>query len=70
MLPNQARLRREATDERRRAIKSTLELQRASRLLEHKQMDTKALKSALKNRDNQLAASGERIKELEAALSR
>ena len=65
-----ARLRREATEERRRAIKSTLELQKASRLLEHKQNDTKALKSALKNRDSQLAATGERIKELEDALAR
>ena len=49
---------------------SEVELQRTSRLLEHKQLDTKALKSALKNRDSQLAATGERIRELEEALSR
>lgn len=46
-----------------------IELKKASRLLEHKKLDGKALRSALKNRDNQLAAAGERIKELEGALA-
>ena len=41
---------------------SEIELKKASRLLEHKKLDTKALRSALKNRDSQLAAAGERIK--------
>ncbi|GAX84848.1 hypothetical protein CEUSTIGMA_g12269.t1 [Chlamydomonas eustigma] len=65
-----ARLRREADVERRRALKIDVELQKATRMLEDRRLDTKALKSALKNRDNQLAASGERIKELEDALNR
>jgi hypothetical protein len=66
----QARLRREVDVERRRALKFDSELQKATRMLEDRRLDTKALQSALKNRDNQLAASGERIKELEDALSR
>ena len=65
-----ARLRREATNERKKAMTSEIELKKASRLLEHKKLDTKALRSALKNRDSQLAAAGERIKELEEALAR
>eukprot|EP00798_Chlamydomonas_sp_ICE-L_P016824 gene16824-23103_t len=61
-----AALRREADTQRRRANHFDEELKRLSRLSEHRSLDIKALKSALRNRDNQLVESGERIKELEA----
>lgn len=64
------RLRREAEESRQRATRSELEVIRLTRLCDAKGLDVKALKSALKNRDTQLAAAGERIKELEGELSR
>ncbi|MEW5306660.1 MAG: hypothetical protein WDW36_009111 [Sanguina aurantia] len=64
------RLRREALAERKRANKNDLELQRLSRLTEHKSLDIKALKIALRNRDVQLEDSHAGVKALEDALSR
>ncbi len=66
----QARLRREALEERKRANKLELDVRRQQRTLEHQALDVKALKTALKSRDSQLEAAGERIRELEVALAR
>lgn len=65
-----ARLRREALEERKRANKLELDVRRHQRTLEHQALDVKALKTALKSRDSQLEAAGERIRELEVALAR
>ncbi len=45
-------------------------MRRLSRMLEHRTLDVKSLRSALKNRDTQLDAAIERIKELELLLLR
>ena len=47
----QARLRREAIEERKRANKLELEYKRQQRVLEHQSLDIKALKTALKSRE-------------------
>lgn len=65
-----ARLRREAAAERKRANKYELDFKKLSALHDHKVMDIKALKAALKNRDTQLGAAQERIKELESMLTK
>lgn len=63
-----ARLRREAVTERKRANKAELEASKQCRLSEQLQLDIKALKTALKNRDSQLEVAAHRIRELEGAL--
>lgn len=66
----QARLRREALTERKRANKTDLEHKRLERLAEHRTLELKALKTALKNRDSQLEVAEARIRELEGGLMR
>mmetsp|Transcript_18736 Transcript_18736/g.34016 ORF Transcript_18736/g.34016 Transcript_18736/m.34016 type:complete len:396 (-) Transcript_18736:603-1790(-) len=65
-----ARLRREAVAERKRANTVELEHRRLERVADHRTLDLKALKTALKNRDAQLEAAGERVAELEMLLER
>ncbi|KAF5835844.1 hypothetical protein DUNSADRAFT_6831 [Dunaliella salina] len=67
---DKAQLRKEAVEQRRRANKADAELQRVHRMSEHKAMDIKALKSALKHRDEHLADAEERLRESERILSR
>lgn len=50
----QTQLRREVDDARRRAAKAEVEARRLGKLAEHRAMDIKALKTALKNRDAQV----------------
>lgn len=65
-----ARLRREAVTHRKKASKLELELQRVTRLHEHRGLDMKALKAALKSRDQQIQSLTARVKELEDVNAR
>ncbi|KAJ9506042.1 hypothetical protein QJQ45_016626, partial [Haematococcus lacustris] len=65
-----AQLRRDSEDSKRRALKAEADLRKLSRLAESRSLDIKALRTALRNRDVQLEASADRIKELEGLLIR
>ncbi|GFH11173.1 uncharacterized protein HaLaN_06629 [Haematococcus lacustris] len=67
---DKAQLRRDSEDSKRRALKAEADLRKLSRLAESRSLDIKALRTALRNRDVQLEASADRIKELEGLLIR
>lgn len=63
-------MRRELEEQRKRGNTLELELNKLQRMHEHKVLDMKAMKTALKTRDNQLQAAQDRIKDLEGALAK
>lgn len=65
----QAKLRREAVANRKKASKLELEMAKLQRLHQHKSLDVSSLRAALKGRDLQLEEAHARNKQLEAALA-
>jgi predicted nucleic acid-binding Zn-ribbon protein len=66
----QAKLRREAINQRKRANKAEMDFDRLQKVNEHKALDMRAMKNALKSRDQELHEAQQRIKDLEEALAR
>lgn len=66
----QAKLRRDAVTERKKASKLEVELARIQRLHQHKTLDVSSLKAALKGRDQTLEEAHNKVKQLEETLVR